>query len=909
MYVRQLKYIILVGVLLLNGCGGGGGSNESSTSSSETTVTAATFTTQEYNNRWDLAAINAAQAFARDPTPSKLGSGITVAVIDDGLYLDHNEFINTHDTTATVTLTDYDGGNATLAPNTFSQASKPFYKASWWNNDNVRTRRIIPLAGEETAHGTFTSGTITSGRNCTQTSCNQTARNGMLGLAPSSTILFMSMPFSYLDTNQNIISPNFDYNSDQKDIFQYIKNNHVKIVNRSYGSEGMINEAGHNNQYYLQYYNNYLSDIRDFIRNNQDMIFVTSAGNEGTNQVSYEAGMSYYYSDIDNIIAVVSTNANGSIASFSQKCGVAKAFCIAAPGSLIMLPGTESASEYMYASGTSFSAPTVSGAIALIQDVFSSSGYTAKQAAVRILNTANNTGIYADSDTYGVGLLDLNAATSPQGRLTVANHTTIDLPKHTVAYTLMEKKQVHAPLPAKISKNKHLEQSDHIYDIPMKNIVKMEVHAHGYTNNNIKAQSSAVRWQEKGSQPILFRKSSTGYAFGDAFKRGLQGKTIMLFDTYDAGFIFDFDHLQGQIIEAKSLDNRLQILQGDYIQTTYWPWRSEVLWVGNLLDDVTIDSVMEAKLIRRLKNTNHFIFGSFATNPVRNHFLDGDYELAKLYVDGQAFVPYWPGVSENAFAIGGWSQRPNNQVRISAFAGPLSFNNNDNTSIYRMGSNLPWQSYIADDKNYGLLADWSIVHKQSISSSVISGYINESQTIFGGTPSQVLDFTKGGKTAFIGFGLQSILRELWTVTTSGYLGFTDPNESANGLTRIDKIKSSQFDIGFEKKAMFQEGDTMTLRIGQPLKIESGSITIQAAQSVNEDKEIQYTIFDTSLVPSATTMHYDLGYNLIWDEKTDEGNAKWLLRIQTSYLRHPEHSQDTKNTWTHMASIKWWFKER
>ena len=83
--------------------------------------------------------------------------------------------------------------------------------------------------------------------------------------------------------------------------------------------------------------------------------------------------------------------------------------------------------------------------------------------------------------------------------------------------------------------------------------------------------------------------------------------------------------------------------------------------------------------------------------------------------------------------------------------------------------------------------------------------------------------------------------------------------------------------------------------------------MDVAQSVNKNQSLNYEHYDVSLVPSSTTMQYDLGYNLAWDEKTDEGEAKWVLRMMTSYLQHPEHSQDKASELTHMLSLRWWFK--
>ena len=79
--------------------------------------------------------------------------------------------------------------------------------------------------------------------------------------------------------------------------------------------------------------------------------------------------------------------------------------------------------------GTSFSAPIVSGALALIKSYFmlgtdcgagGECGLGSHELVERILATADRRGIYADASIYGSGLLDLKNALSPAGGIALA---------------------------------------------------------------------------------------------------------------------------------------------------------------------------------------------------------------------------------------------------------------------------------------------------------------------------------------------------------------------------------------------------------------------------------------------------------------------------------------------------------
>lgn len=118
-------------------------------------------------------------------------------------------------------------------------------------------------------------------------------------------------------------------------------------------------------------------------------------------------------------VAVENTNEEAGIAAFSNRCGMAADYCIAAPGveNIFVYFGPESW-EYAYDDGSSYAAPIVAGGLALVMGRFSIS---AKEARRRLFMTANSDGIYAPdagqdtSAIYGHGLLDLDAATQPVG--------------------------------------------------------------------------------------------------------------------------------------------------------------------------------------------------------------------------------------------------------------------------------------------------------------------------------------------------------------------------------------------------------------------------------------------------------------------------------------------------------------
>ena len=130
-------------------------------------------------------------------------------------------------------------------------------------------------------------------------------------------------------------------------------------------------------------------------------------------------------------VAVVAVDGQGIIAGYSNRCGIAADWCIAAPGGPVVTaysgpyddpddpddPIVKS-HDISLTEGTSFAAPMVAGGLAVMRHVFRDQ-LSSEELLTRLFRTANKTGRYANRLTYGQGLMDLGAATNPVGELQV----------------------------------------------------------------------------------------------------------------------------------------------------------------------------------------------------------------------------------------------------------------------------------------------------------------------------------------------------------------------------------------------------------------------------------------------------------------------------------------------------------
>ncbi len=131
-----------------------------------------------------------------------------------------------------------------------------------------------------------------------------------------------------------------------------------------------------------------------------------------------------------SIVVVGVGPADGEMYRLSNRCGIAADYCVAAPGEDIGVAyfGPARAGEVVRAYTkdywTQYSAAMVSGGLAIMKQLFRDR-LSNTELVARLLETADNSGIYADRALYGRGLVDLGAATSPVGVLEVPVGTSV----------------------------------------------------------------------------------------------------------------------------------------------------------------------------------------------------------------------------------------------------------------------------------------------------------------------------------------------------------------------------------------------------------------------------------------------------------------------------------------------------
>lgn len=233
-------------------------------------------------------------------------------------------------------------------------------------------------------HGSAVAGVIAANRD----------GKGMHGVAPGATIVAVNAEEEdgYIDTKAAVAG-----------IYGLVSRN-VHIINNSYGTEAGITD--YPPDVVASTYKAEIAAYRHAVAN--DTLLIWGTGNDSRSQPSIEAGLPYLIPELERGWLAVT----GYDYEYGNQCGVAKNWCLTAPAySVITVDGR---GGYQEINGTSFAAPHVAGAAALVKQMFPY--MTMDQVRQVLLGTAIDIGAPGVDDVYGYGLLNAGRAVLGPGK-------------------------------------------------------------------------------------------------------------------------------------------------------------------------------------------------------------------------------------------------------------------------------------------------------------------------------------------------------------------------------------------------------------------------------------------------------------------------------------------------------------
>ena len=283
-----------------------------------------------------------------------------------------------------------------------------FAQADLAGRISVTSTDVVPgrgIANGTDNHGTLVSGVIAAGFN----------GFGTIGVAYESTIV--SIRADVGDCTQPDRTVCFR-SSDLVRAIDFAIANNVRVVNMSLGGDSSLG---------AQFEAALLRAV------NAGLVFAIASGNAAGVDPEWPGR---YASDprfAGSIIVVGAHNSANVMATFSNRAGVSAANYLSGPG-VDVITGCDGTTCFRV-NGTSFSAPAVAGALAVILQAFPN--LTGRQAVELLLTTARDAGDAGTDVVFGRGLLDLARAFQPVGptRVAMSSGSAVAVTEQRFAYT------------------------------------------------------------------------------------------------------------------------------------------------------------------------------------------------------------------------------------------------------------------------------------------------------------------------------------------------------------------------------------------------------------------------------------------------------------------------------------------
>ena len=738
-----------------------------------------------------LATINAAAAYARGAT----GAGQKLMVVDTGIRDTHNEFIG-----KTVTKTTDSGYAPTDA---------------------------------EKFHGTAVS-TLAVGR-----------RDGLVmhGVAFDAALHVREIR---LGTSDGIYRPaalgdlNDEFYAGPQWFGGFIADavaNDASVLNFSFGVSGVISSYDRT-AFRRQLSRSAATLAQAGVAPADKTIIVIAAGNNGSQRLpdgsparkdspNVFAGMGAHFPELQShILAVVALDQDGTIASYSNHCGIAKAFCFAAPGSDLVTASSMDDSGYRAGSGTSFAAPLVSGALLVLRQYFR--GQLGNHELVdRLLATANREDRYADSDIYGHGLVDLDAATAPVG----------------VMMTGLPGDPDSRPLGGGIALS-----GGAFGNALQRELAEVEIA--GFDALGAPFFQSGAAWVTRAA------RQRGGVASAGHGARGFREAPLSplprgrAWNGWNAGPGFSLSvDATGQVTDA-----RLAFANGWWLSNGYHGGRALGLYSGPAPSG----------------NRPAAIWGDSPAAPL------GD-SPAALWGDPLAFAAPYLSLVRDGPGLG-WS-------RSSSDGGGLGF------ALMHGAPRFDGWEDPGGERGLGALLDYRwYASADGAGLSLQAGAVHEPDGFLGARPQSAFGEVRG-ETTFAGvngvwvpgFAGRNAREGRWRVLASAYFGRTRARAGDSGFVRgASDIFSSAFSLGAARASLWRRDDQFSLRLSQPLRVESGALSLRVPAGRTKYGQVIHRRHSVPLAPRGRILQFDARYRL----PVASGTLQTSLGIE----RHPGHDR-------------------
>ncbi len=543
----------------------------------------------------------------------------------------------------------------------------------------------------------------------------------------------------------------------------------------------------------------------------QDLVIVKAAGNEGVSQTTNVPWVPALQTP-NNLIIVGSVGPTGQISSFSNTPGTAcltvLGICsqqnmlmyhyIVAPGELDLVSDGKGGITRM--TGTSFAAPLVTGAVALLEARWPWLSYHAPEEVQIIFHSAKDLGAPGVDPIYGWGELDIQASQSPLN----FNNLQVYQP-FTYNGSALSPYQTLVPnwSPRSLKSSVLMPGQLDIWQNQKAYLVAIEPIGSTYRDFTIPLSTMLVGKTQKT-------------AYGEnPFQSYLYQRLI------DWAHGSNFTNFVSQ--SAPLADSAWKL---DFTMTDPLPEEQRATGIARAHYEVRFANPGEGLDFRLGEGSGAHGLVSELTSRAAE---DG---IFSLQTD---FDPLTGGVnpvlglaSGGAFAQGG--------VTLGGLHFSAGYTEKSDDHVYTDPTFGPLKSVPLPSNQAGaavLGMDYAL--SKNVGLNVSYTALNEYDAFLGAQGGGVLSFGGGARTNAVTIGSTASFEDGWKLAASATLANTDPGQTHSGLSFTShNMRADAYELVATKKGVFADSDELRLSFTQPLHLENGGLTFRQLEVVDRN---------------------------------------------------------------------------
>jgi hypothetical protein len=541
-----------------------------------------------------------------------------------------------------------------------------------------------------------------------------------------------------------------------------------------------------------------------------DLVIVKAAGNEGmaqTANVPWLLGLE----PPNNLIIVGSTGPTGQISSFSNTpgnaCFTLLGLCaeqnklmyhfIVAPGELILVSDNHGGVIRM--TGTSFAAPLVTGAVALLQSRWPWLEQHAEETAQILFQSADDLGAPGVDPVYGWGMLDVEAAMSPLD----FNKLAVYKP-YTYSGSSVNTGLLGTGLLSNLTGNWSAKS----------------------LKSSVLTSGQLALWQKQKAFIVAFEAIGGTYRdFTIPLSTLLAGRSQTVNGATNPFQSYLYQRLIDWAGGSKAVgfaSQGMQLGDGSWSlgMTTTESTPEELSRGEGPVHSEFLAASRDAGVALRVGegSASHAFFGDGGFT-LRTDFdpTTGGVNPVLGFASGGGYARGSIAVSDSLNLNLGISQKTDNHLWIDPMLGPLQ--------------TLPLAANHAYASVTGV--EYTITRGVTLNASYTS--LAEADGLLGAQGGGVLDFAGGSRTGAATFGSTATFADGWTVSGSATFAHTtaQPADGFVSLSR-DGLLSTAYELVAGKSGVFRTGDTLRFSFAQPLHVESGALQYQSVEVIDRD---------------------------------------------------------------------------